>query len=541
MTSIANATRAALKQAITSLPDGAFSNLQYMVAQAGCPNACSFCSRTASPNTLNMRPDALRILFEAIHTEADKRHIAIGSGRSHKPGVIYPHFDNDPLSYDHWDTYVQLIADMGLQIRVSSVGFSRKNRKLSEVNQLVAERYFSSFHGLRFSVSPYAYSLRNLLRKSVEKAELREMVDRYVADLSHSVVTYRSVQNQIGYGRDRFCIAVRHAARIEGEQSFKEENYRQFTIVTAGDYVFGVLTEKYADLTPALVGHMDGRKGILKNQGEPCVLVISRNALDAINLVKRSLDSGILQENEFYERGVERVQSNALLRTGRLHLYRNKDRQYYSVDPFGQVPERFDSLNIYFNAERTLCSILDSTRYGYETIAKFKTFEQKDYSLYEKFLEELDRLADEYGAIAPKISEYLRSRYILATEIVMRSFAEAGIAAGAVFGQGALFHAGHIHNVGRANKIFRTIATSPEVSATPVEDKIENPTSSVSVDRGQRWIIKPSQKDVLTIAKLDPATLELAENPFNIQLEEPICDQVDFKAAIKGGYAIGTP
>ena len=85
-----------------------------------------------------------------------------------------------------------------------------------------------------------------------------------------------------------------------------------------------------------------------------------------------------------------------------------------------------------------------------------------------------------------------------------RDIIEAGLAEGATERTKL---AGRIHNVGRATKLFQGLASSPQVSLTPVEQKIEQEDVSNAAQRGVRWAVRPLV-DGFEYVELNPITLD---------------------------------
>ena len=85
-------------------------------------------------------------------------HGLIGNKRKDRPGVIYCYLDNDPAAYPHLDDMVRwLHDDLGVKIRIATVGYSRHNSAIQAMHERISNTLMTGIAGLRLSFSPYTY------------------------------------------------------------------------------------------------------------------------------------------------------------------------------------------------------------------------------------------------------------------------------------------------------------------------------------------------------------------------------------------------
>ncbi|GAQ75991.1 hypothetical protein T45_07779 [Streptomyces turgidiscabies] len=89
MTSTTTGTTAVprLLEQLRTLPDDAFTRLQYAAPQAGCFNGCAMCSQGASRSTWGMTRQGLTGLLTAIGQASTERDLAVASGHGDRNGA----------------------------------------------------------------------------------------------------------------------------------------------------------------------------------------------------------------------------------------------------------------------------------------------------------------------------------------------------------------------------------------------------------------------------------------------------------------------
>ena len=223
--------RKELVEQLRALPRESLQTIRHFQTQVGCLNRCSFCSQHAGTTLWNMSRQDLANLVAALKTVGLEWarengevcaeplddsgvfsqqfvmpvHGLIGNKRNDRPGVIYCYLDNDPATYPHLDDMVQwLHEDLGVQIRIATVGYSRLNPKIQAMHECISSTLMSGIAGLRLSFSPYTYGWTQAAERV--GAATRDDFERDVANM---LSTYRSTYLSERKGRKGSCVELR--------------------------------------------------------------------------------------------------------------------------------------------------------------------------------------------------------------------------------------------------------------------------------------------------------------------------------------------
>lgn len=216
---------------LRTLPREALQTMRHFQPQVGCLNRCSFCSQSAGTSLWNLPRRDLANLIAALKTvglewaiqDGDICNIPlnesgvfssefhmpklglIGNKRNDRPGVIYCYLDNDPSVYPYLDHMIQwLHEDLGVQVRIATVGYSRLNPNLQSMHERISHTLMSGVAGLRLSFSPYTYGW-------TQSAEHRGSTSRddFERDVAVMLQTYRSTFLSERKGRKGACVELR--------------------------------------------------------------------------------------------------------------------------------------------------------------------------------------------------------------------------------------------------------------------------------------------------------------------------------------------
>ena len=203
--------RAALAEQLEQLPDEAFTRLQYLQTQVGCLNRCAFCSQQAGMQVWQLSATGLADLTAALAQVTGRRGLRLAAARhTHRPGVIFPYLDNDIRSYAHLGDLARYCAeDLSVRLRISTVGYSRRNAHLAAMHARIVAEHADVVAGVRFSLTPYTVGYRT------DRGE-------YQADLAAALRTWRPYVDRVGPGAATAAVELRFAPLIGITDLFDE-------------------------------------------------------------------------------------------------------------------------------------------------------------------------------------------------------------------------------------------------------------------------------------------------------------------------------
>jgi len=127
----------------------------------------------------------------------------LGYKRPHRPGHVFPYLDDEPFSYPHLDKYIRVLRkDFGSKVRITTVGYSRKNKKLDRMHNRISNNLCDGVAALRISVTPYTLMWRKSDRNNLPENE-------FAKDLAHTLSKYISYKQDMDFGKNKFSIEMR--------------------------------------------------------------------------------------------------------------------------------------------------------------------------------------------------------------------------------------------------------------------------------------------------------------------------------------------
>lgn len=474
--------RQELVEQLRQLPREALQNMRHFQTQVGCLNRCSFCSQSAGTTLWNMSRRDLANLVAAIKTVALEwaceagevcatplndtglfsqkfdmpTYGLIGNKRNDRPGVIYCYLDNDPAVYPHLDDLVQwLHEDLGVQVRIATVGYSRLNPTIQAMHERISSDLMSGIAGIRLSFSPYTYGWTRAA-ESVGAATR----DDFEQDVAAMLNTYRSTFLSERKGRKGACVELRFRPLVVNS-AVEIIELLGHRVLCAGPYL---VVQKTQNQTLELSSITDAKNHSteLSQPGEPCWLVYGNE--DAIQEQMDLLITKLIQGSP--------MPSNLSCREALLHQLQNEDGEYFAVD----AERRSDGITAkYFypkSAKRPQAGYIDSERYllnlliNAKSIGKDKTWDDVD-----SIIDSLYSLARSLETNDPRAATYIREQIADVVISYVRVLRLADFPASSFFDKELSVDTGHICNLGRAYHEYKAIASRPDLPLTPNHER----------------------------------------------------------------------
>lgn len=482
---------------LRALPRETLQHLRHFQTQVGCLNRCSFCSQSAGTTLWNMSRRDLANLVAAIKTvalewarEASEvcaeplngagvfalefampTHGLIGNKRNDRPGVIYCYLDNDPAAYPHLDDLVQwLHEDLGVQVRIATVGYSRLNPKIQAMHERISSNLMSGIAGLRLSFSPYTYGWT----QGAERVGAATR-DDFEHDVAVMLKTYRGTFLSERKGRKGACVELRFRPLVvNGEVEVSElQGHR---LLRAGPYLV-VQKATHQALEFASITDAKNHSTELSQPGEPCWLIYGNEDIIQEQMVTliTSLTLGTS------------LPSTLRCREALLHRLQNEDGEYFAVDAERRT-HGITAKYFYPKTERRPgAGYIDGERYLLNLLIHAKaTCQNKTWDDVDRIIASLCEHASNLNEYDPQAATYICEQVIEVVKSYVRVLHLADYPASAFFDKDLSVDTGHICNLGRAYHEYKAIASRPDLPLTPNHERAFGLTGELA-EEGQAW------------------------------------------------------
>lgn len=489
--------REELVEHLRALPREALQTMRHFQTQVGCLNRCSFCSQSAGTTLWNMSRQDLANLVAALKTVGLEwarddgevcaeplndaglfsrqfvmpLHGLIGNKRNDRPGVIYCYLDNDPAAYPHLDDMLQwLHEDLGVQVRIATVGYSRLNPRIQAMHERISSTLMSCIAGLRLSFSPYTYGWTQAAERV--GAATRDDFERDVAIM---LDTYRNTFLSERKGRKGACVELRFRPLVVAAEVEVREIHGLLTI-RSGPYLVVQKTSK-RDLGVATISDAKSHGTELTLPGEPCWLIYGSE-----QAIRESADSLIASLQQGTPLPTMLQCRNALL-----HRLQNDDGAYFAVDAERQ-PKGVTAKYFYPKAKmRPGAGYIDGERYLLNRLIEAKSAgKNKTWADIEGIIGTLYELASTLNNQDPKAAAYIREQVIEVVKSYVRVLLLADYPSTAFFDKNLSVETGHICNLGRGFHEYKAIASRPDLPLTPNHERAFGLTGELA-EEGQAW------------------------------------------------------
>jgi hypothetical protein len=490
---------------LIKLPNDVIVNLRELQPESGCFNQCSFCGVSAGKFIFRLNYGQLANLFAGIKFVGLKiagledklsedgvlskgfklpKEGLIGYGpRKRRVGVIYPYEDNDITSYPLLDKYIKYaMEDLGVKTRITTVGYSRKNKTLQKMNENVNILYTNSIGALRFSFTPYTFGWSSDVH-TVSKEE-------FLKDLSNMLRTYRPSVDYLLSRKGEASFEFRFKSLIMAGVDFSEEIILKKHVMNVGPYLL-ISMDDHRPFKKSVVNGETRHYMRIDGESQRYLMAISNSFTNNNwNKVAKKIISQNFNSGEVVSKTVD------------LYMFENCDGIYYSADPMMNERGLFGK-HFYPKTElRPNSGYIDSERYFLNALLAYK--KEMGISKSEEFdsstfidvcnvvtkLRKNAELISKYNRVC---SEYIKREILPLVEGYVNVLETAGYEAKYFFNPNFTINAGSIRNLGKAFVEYRGLVSKPEMVVTSEHESRYGKTSFFAGE-GKIWRIVPLYK-----------------------------------------------
>lgn len=484
--------RQLLAQEFSKQPEEFFSHMRHFQPQVGCLNCCAICSKKASTimeywNINRIRNIVSAIKFTVKAYRKEKPLLAWGRTK-HRVGVVFSYLDNDIGSYEYLSDFIEIVhRELGVQIRLSTVGYSRYNDILNHTHRRVnSSKLLPAIGGVRLSITPYAigWAYRNSKQYSRED---------YINDIANFLDIYKPYYNYVGSGRRNMCVELRFKPLVK-LCNVNVYNMHQHTIILADNIIY-ISQQKNIQFEVANI----------KNQ-----------FIHAIDLDKKPLKFWSFEytTNMNITLLLEQLKDVELdnMKLVDVYMLKNREGIYYSISP--KISENGNKgINIYpvtpkrkksgcIITERFFLNALINVKHQLGLTRKSK-FNNATWLDVEHVLSCLKEQLDSY-----KSKDLLKAKYIECEVIPMISgYVEAlklaGYSPADFFNPQFTIDTGIICNLGKSLNEFKGITNLENEPLTPTHERNYGKNNSTMTTEGVAWRLSCEHNNQIIIEELE--------------------------------------
>lgn len=469
------------------MPEDFFSKLRHFQPQVGCLNACSICSKCANCNSEYWENNRLRNIIAALKYSSPSKQspYIVWNRDNHRSGVVFPYLDNDVGFYEHLDNFIKLSYDeLGVKTRISTVGFSRYNSKLNKMHENISGN-FEALAGFRLSFTPYEIGW--------VKDNFDFSRDNYIKDMANILRIYKKYYDYIGSGSRNFCIELRYKPFITLGNVYTF-TYKGKFIIYSKKHLYMSKNTNIEFLDTKIEDPFDHRLK-LSNDGICFNKIELDKDFENVEEIKKYIDNGYNIEKEV-----------------RVYRVRNKDGEYYSIDPqltdngnYGiyiypttktrkksgcMITERFliNSINEYKESRKNINE--ENKEWKWNDVHKI-IINLKNYALECKKNGDIEKYNYLNNSFIPMIIGYVKALYI------------AGFNPSVFFDKKFTIDTGTICNLGRALSEFKGLVSFENEPLTLNHERNYGRINSTMTKEGVAWRLSCEYNDRILIEKLD--------------------------------------
>ena len=487
--------REMLYKEFEDLPIDFTSKMRHFQPQVGCFNNCGFCSKFSVCKCEYWNEETIRNVISPLkmiaknYTSGD---ILLAWNRpEHRIGVNFPYLDNDIGNYLYLDKFIELCyKELGIRTRLSTVGFSRHNKRLNEIhNNICNSDLILALGGVRLSISQYG--------RAWEDTKDQASLDDYEKDISNFLSIYKNYYNSIGAGSRKMCVEIRYNPLVE-QTDVMVTKYNGNMILYTNNYLF-ISKEKNIKLIESHI--CNPYKHSLEISGEPKIFreYHVNNKINTEEEMFRFLDSNL----DILEP----------VRELELYLFSNKDGIYYALNP-KITNEGNYGFNIYPKTNiRRKSGYLITERFLLNSIYEFKrlrglnlrdVYQNSTWKDVYEVLDICDNISKNYKEQG-KLDKYnyIQKHVLPIIKIYVHALESAGYSSDCFFDSKFTIDTGTICNLGRANKLFKGLSSFVNEPLTPTHERNYGRFCSTMKQENYAWKLSCGFHNTLVIEKLD--------------------------------------
>lgn len=490
--------RKQLIEAFKKMPEEFFSKLRHFQPQIGCLNACSICSKHASMNVSEWTKERIRNVIAAIKYSTPRKELPliVWDRNNHRSGVIFSYLDNDIGFYENLDFFISLAyRELGVKTRISTVGFSRFNKKLNNIHKRISNNV-ESLGGVRISFTPYAVGWK-CKNKLFDKKE-------YQKDMINFFKIYKRYYKSIGSGSRRFCIELRYKPFVQNENVYIFNNNKK-KVICCGNYLYISCDDNIKFINTEISDPFNHRLS-LNNEGIKFKKIYLNETIDSIKDVKDYLKK---------ELKIERI----------VNIYRvkNKDGYYYAVDP--QLTDNgCYGIYIYPNTiTRKKSGIISVERYFLNELLKYKNeleLNKKNHRVTWKDAKKVIKRVKEKTKYRSYVElNFINNEILPMINCYYKVLRKSGYSASSFFDKGFTIDTGIICNLGRAINEFKGLVSSENEPLTLNHERNYGSKNSTMTVEGVAWRLSCDYDNKIIIEKLNLSDTSSSDGQVKLKKE----------------------
>ena len=474
------------------LPTTFVSKMRHLQPQVGCFNNCGFCSKFSVCKSEYWNLSSLRNIISALkytsknYTNDDL--LLAWDRQEHRVGVVFPYLNNDIAAYPYLEEYLDLCyKELGVRTRISTVGFSRFNKRLNEVHKNICAKEMYALAGVRLSISQYG--------RVWEDNGNNNSLDDYAKDLANFLSIYRPYYDKFGSGSRKMCVELRYNPLVVNSEVL-DFSYNSKKVIACGNYLF-VSVDDNVELEEAYITNPYKHSLELSVEGVKFIEYNLDFNVSCESQLIDYLDKGELKE----EREVE------------VYLFKNRDGKYYSINPKLTLEGNYSMCIYPITQIRKRSGYIITERFLLNALYNFK--KMKGYSLkdnlsnttYDDVLEVIGYLKEyaKYYEEIKKIekSEYINKNIIPVLGVYIKALKLANYPADVFFDKNFTIDTGIICNLGRALSYFKGLTNYVNEPLTPIHERNYGRHCSTMKQENSVWLLGCDFDNNILIEKLD--------------------------------------
>lgn len=470
-----------------NMPTEFFSKLRHFQPQIGCLNACSICSKYASNNMAYWTETRIRNIVSALKYSSPSIEppLIVWDRESHRNGVIFSYLDNDVGNYEYLDKFIDITyRELGVKTRISTVGYSRHNKKLNKIHKKVAQKK-ERLAGVRLSLTPYEIGWASCNSKVFSREE-------YKYDIANFLKIYKKYYRQVGSGSRKFCIEIRYKPLVINSdvRIFK---YKNKTIIYCDKYLY-ISKDKNINFLDTYIDDAKVHRLSLNNNGV---------AFERIEITRKIKTDEEIIKTVKVGRKIEEV---------RIFRVKNDDGYYYSVSPKLTDDGNY-GINFYpITRNRKKSGYIILERFFLNTLFNYKkerglkvndNFYDAKWKNVDEVIEKLKQLANQYHNNYIEKSNYIENELLPLIETYAEALKIAKFKPSAFFDKNFTIDTGIICNLGRAIKEFKGLVSTENEPLTLNHERNYGKFNSTMIIESDAWRLSCGYNDEIIIEKMN--------------------------------------
>lgn len=482
------------------LPVDFFSKLRHFQPQIGCLNACKICSKHASVRTEYWNEKRIRNVVAALKYSATNKYrkekpYIVWDRNEHRSGVIFSYLDNDVGNYCYLKKFVDIVyKELGVKTRISTVGYSRHDKNISQMHKNLSEYSSQKLAGVRLSFTPYALGWYG--------DECMFSRDDYIKDMADFLKSYKSYFDQNGSGSRQMCVEIRYKPLVETGEVY-EFNVLNHMVISTANYLY-ISKDENPKFVESKIANPYNH--FIELTGSPHVfyqfdLYSCPNSVEELKRISHKFIINNICNNSDIIKKVD------------VYMLANYDGKYYAIDP--SISEKGNyGINIYPKTEgRKVSGYIITERFFLNALFEYKkkqninfdgTFESASWEDVYNVLKICKYNAEIYLQANKKEKyNYILNEVIPMINAYIISLQTAGYTAAHFFDPDFTIDTGIICNMGRALSEFKGITYKENEPLTPTHERNYGSFNSTMTKENMAWRLSCDYDDSIIIEKLN--------------------------------------